>query len=340
MDLVLIWSGLVALVMILYVVLDGISLGVGLLFISARNEKERMIFTDSIAPVWDANQTWLVFGGGAIFAAFPVVYGVLSSALYIPLMTFLFGLIFRGVTFEFRLHATRKEPWDKAFFLGSLVAVMSQGFILGGVLSGITVAGGQFTGGPFDWLNPFSLTLGIALIPGYALLGSTYLIIKTVGTIQERAYQQAFWSCLAVLGFMIMVTVWTPFHYPLVWKNWFSPPRIFFFWVFPLLGLVVFYRLLKVLHARREILPLVYSVILFLAGFSGLATSLYPYAIPSSITLQEAAAQQETLRFTLWGAIIVLPLVLGYIFYSYFVFRGKVGRAGEEEGNFYSEKNP
>jgi cytochrome d ubiquinol oxidase subunit II len=326
MNLIIVWGGLIGLVMILYVILDGISLGVGLLFPRARDEKERNLMMDSIAPVWDANQTWLVFGGGAIFAAFPVVYGVLSSGLYIPLFTFIFGLIFRGVTFEFRGEASRKEPWNKAFFLGSLVAVLSQGLMLGGILTGIRVEGNHFAGSPLDWLNPFSVMVGLALVPGYMMLGSTYLIIKTTGAVQERAYREAAWSGLAVLAFMAVVTFWTPFHYPLVWTHWFSPPRIYFVWAFPLMGLIASYKLRKSLKARREILPLVCSILLFLSGYLGLITSLYPYAIPPRLTLQDAAAQLETMRFGLWGAGIVLPFVLGYLVYSYWVFRGKVGQ--------------
>jgi cytochrome d ubiquinol oxidase subunit II len=281
---------------------------------------------ESIAPVWDANQTWLVFGGGALFVAFPMIYGVLFSGLYIPLLTFIFGLIFRGVTFEFRAIATQKGPWNKAFFFGSLVAVIAQGLTLGGILSGMKVAGGQFAGGPLDWLNPFSMMVSIALIAGYILLGSTYLIIKTSGMVQERAYRCAFWAAFIVLGFQILVTLWTPFHYPSALKNWFSPPRIYFIWTFPVLGLAAFYGLIKSLKARREILPFFSSVIFYFAGYLGLIASIYPYAIPPSITFQEAAAQQETLRFTLWGVITVLPLVLGYMVYSYVVFRGKVGK--------------
>src|SRR4030042_2360572 len=192
MDLIILWSCLLALAIILYIVLDGFSLGIALLFPVTRDEEERDILIKSIAPVWDANQTWLVFGAGALFIAFPMIYGVLFSGLYIPLLTFIFGLIFRGVTFEFRANVSRKRPWNAAFFLGSLVAVIAQGLPLGGILSGTKVAEGQFAGGPFDWLNPFSLTVGLALIAGYILLGSTYLLIKTEGTVQERAYHKAF----------------------------------------------------------------------------------------------------------------------------------------------------
>jgi cytochrome d ubiquinol oxidase subunit II len=257
-----------------------------------------------------------------------MIYGVLFSGLYIPLLTFIFGLIFRGVTFEFRANATRKRPWNAAFFFGSLVAVIAQGLTLGGVLSGTKVAEGQFTGGPFDWLNAFSVTVGLALIAGYILLGSTYLLIKTEGTVQERAYHKAFRAAWVVLLFQILVTLWTPFHYSSALTNWIHPPRIYFIWAFPLLGLLAFYGLVKSLKGRREVLPFFFSVIFFFAGYLGLIASIYPYAIPPSITFQEAAAQHETLRFTLWGVIIVLPLVVGYTVYSYVVFRGKVRKEG------------
>jgi cytochrome d ubiquinol oxidase subunit II len=190
------------------------------------------------------------------------------------------------------------------------------------------VVGDSFAGGPFDWLTPFSLTVGLALIAGYILLGSTYLLIKTEGTVQERAYSKAFRAAWVVLLFQILVTVWTPFHYPSALKNWINPPRIYFIWAFPLLGVLAFYGLIQSLKARRETLPFVFSVIFFFAGYLGLIASIYPYALPPTITFQEAAAQEETLRFTLWGVIIVLPLVLGYTVYSYVVFRGKVKKEG------------
>ncbi len=328
MTLVVIWSCLIGLAIILYVVLDGFSLGIALLFPTTKDEGERDLLMDSIAPVWDANQTWIVFGGGALFIAFPVVYGVLFNALYIPLLTFIFGLIFRGVSFEFRANATRKKAWNRAFFFGSLVAVLAQGLSLGGIISGVKVAGGRFAGGAFDWLTPFSVAVGIALVSGYILLGSTYLIIKTTGPVQDRAYRQAFWAALVVLGFQVLVTFWTPVHYPMVLTYWFNPPRIYFIWVFPVMGLIAFYHLLRSLKQRREVRPFFCTVFLFLAGYLGLAASLYPYAVPPSITFQEAIAQHETLRFTLWGAVIVMPLVLGYTIYSYSVFRGKAGREG------------
>jgi cytochrome bd ubiquinol oxidase subunit II len=328
MSIVNIWIALLGLSVILYVVLDGFGLGIALLFPFTHDEEERDTLMNSIAPVWDANQTWLVFGGGILLVAFPLMYGVLFSALYIPLFTILYGLIFRGVSFEFRINATRKHIWDRAFFLGSLAAVAGQGLILGGVITGTRIAGNHFAGGSFDWFTPFSIAIASGLTAGYILLASTYLIIKTSGTIQDRAYRKAFWSSVVVLVFQILMIIWTPFHYPKVLTHWLSSPRVYFIWIFPVLGLVAFYGIIKSLRARREIAPFVFSVVFFFAGYLGLFASIYPYAVPPSITFYDAAAQRETLEFTLWGAAIILPVVLGYTVYSYAVFKGKVGKEG------------
>ena len=324
MDIMHLWLILVGVVVILYVLLDGFSLGVAILFPMAADENERQIMINSIAPVWDANQTWIVFGGGALFAVFPLIYTVLFSALYIPLFTFLFGLIFRGVAFEFRANASGKKKWNRAFFAGGIVATFAQGLTLGAYISGIKVENNLFAGGAFDWLNPFSVMVGLALISGYVLLGSTYLIIKTTGAVQARAYRQAFASALIVAGFMVIVSIWTPLHAPDFTLRWFSWPRVLFIWIFPLCGLAAFVGLLKSLKARYEVMPFICSVLLFLSAYLGLQFGLYPYAIPPDITLQQAASQHQTLVFTLWGVVIVLPVVLGYTIYSYWVFRGKV----------------
>lgn len=328
MDIIHIWIALLGLAVILYVVLDGFGLGVALLFPMTRSEEERDVLITSIAPVWDANQTWLVFGGGALFVAFPLMYGVLLSALYIPIVTLLYGLIFRGVFFEFRANATRKKPWDRYFFFGSLVAVVAQGLTLGGILSGTRIVDRHFAGGPFDWLTPFSVAMAAGLTAGYVLLASTYLIIKTTGTLQERAYVQAFRSAFVVLFFQVLMIVWTPFYYPAVLTNWLSPPRVYFVWIFPVLGVLAFAGTIRGLRARREFMPFASSVVFFFAGYLGLFTSIYPYAVPPSISFYDAAAQRETLGITLWGAAVMLPVVLGYTIYSYTVFRGKAGKEG------------
>jgi len=332
MNLILIWFSLAAVVMVLYVILDGFGLGVALLFPSARSKAERDVMVNSIAPVWDANQTFLVFGGAALFAAFPMIYTVLLSALYIPILTFIFGLIFRGVTFEFRANAVNKRKWDISFFCGSLVAVLAQGLTLGGYLTGIRVASGEFAGGPFDWLNPFSVMVSLALVTGYSLLGATYLIIKTAGSVQERSYRHAHRAAWIVLAFIILVTLWTPIHDVSVFSRWTSAPRVYFIWAFPVLQVLSFVALVKSLRSRREIRPFFWSVALVIMAYLGLLSSIYPYAVPPSIFLHEAASQPKTLSFLLWAVAIILPVVLGYVVYSYAVFRGKVSAA---EGHGY-----
>ncbi|MFO8085043.1 MAG: cytochrome d ubiquinol oxidase subunit II [Desulfobacterales bacterium] len=324
MDLVHLWIFLVGLVVILYVVLDGFSLGVGLLFPFAANEEERDVMMASIAPVWDANQTWIVFGGGALFASFPKIYTVLFSALYIPLFTFLFGLIFRGVAFEFRAGTHNKTKWNRAFFGGCLVATLGQGLTLGAYISGIRVNEGGFAGGAFDWLTPFSVMVAVALVAGYMLLGATYLLIKTDGNVRERAFDQAFYAVLAVAFFMIVVSIWTPYKDPGIWARWFSEPRVYWIWTFPLLGIISFIMLLTHLKNRQEISPFIFSILLFLSAYLGLQAAVYPYAILPDVTIYEAAAQRETLVFILWGVVLILPVVLAYTIYSYSVFRGKV----------------
>jgi cytochrome d ubiquinol oxidase subunit II len=228
------------------------------------------------------------------------------------------------VALELRADSNQKALWNKAFFIGSVIATFAQGVTLGAYISGIQTVEGMFAGGAFDWLNPFSVMVGLALISGYALLGSTYLIIKTVGEVQTRAYRQAFWAALIVAGFMILVSIWTPIHDPKIPVRWFSQPRIYFVWIFPLLGIISFILLMKSLKLRQERQPFIFSLLLFLSAYLGLQTAIFPYAIPGSITIYEAAAQSETMIFTLWGVALVIPVVLGYIIYSYWIFRGKI----------------
>ncbi len=324
MFLIHLWVVLVGLVVILYVVLDGFVLGVGLLFPLSGSEKERDVMMESIGPVWDSNQTWIVFGGGALFATFPLIYTTLFSALYIPLFTFLFGLIFRGVAFEFRANATRKTAWNRAFFIGSALAALAQGVVIGAYLSGIRVQDGIFAGGAWDWLRPFNLMTGVALMAGYALLGATYLIIKTTGEVQLKAYAIARRAAWVVAGFLVLVSIWSPFHVPELVARWWSAPRIYYVWVLPLIGVVAFWRLLASLKRRHEVQPFICTLFLFLSAYLGLQSAIYPYAVPPGLTIFEAAAQRETQIITLIGACITLPFVLGYTIYSYRVFRGKV----------------
>ena len=324
MDLIHLWLMLVGIVVILYVVLDGFSLGVGMLFAFSQDEHQRDAMMNSIAPVWDANQTWIVFGGGALFAVFPTIYTVLFSALYIPLFTFLFGLIFRGVAFEFRANTTNKTKWNRAFFIGSVVAAFAQGVTLGAYISGIKVTNGFFSGGAFDWLTPFNILVGLALMAGYTLLGACWLIMKTEGPLQAIAIVKAKQAAWAVAAFMIVVSVWTPVQHPGFIERWFSTPRIYFIWIFPIIGVSALIFLFKSLNAQKERLPFFSSLGLFLSAYLGLQSGLYPYAVLPHITITQAAAQHQTQVFTLWGVAFILPLVLGYNIYCYWVFRGKV----------------
>lgn len=324
MFLINLWVCLVGFVIILYVILDGFSLGIGILFPFARSEKQRDVMMDSIGPVWDANQTWIVFGGGALFATFPMIYTVLFSALYIPLFTFLFGLIFRGVAFEFRSNSTHKTAWNRAFFGGSLVAVFAQGLTLGAYISGIKVENGIFAGGSFDWFSGFNIMVGLALIAGAALLGATYLIIKTTGEVQTRAFKQAWSAAWLVAGFMLVVSIWTPFHTPEIVDRWWSVPRVYFVWLCPVIAAVAFVMLLKSLKQRRERQPFIFALLMFISAYLGLQSGIYPYAVLPDVTVFQAAAQRKTQIITLIGALAILPFVLGYTIYSYWVFRGKV----------------
>ena len=325
MDLVLVWTGLVGIVIIAYVVLDGFSLGVGLLFAFTPDEESRDVMMNAIAPVWDANQTWLVFGGGALFASFPTTYAVLFSALYIPLMALIIGLIFRGVAFEFRVNAkTSKRLWNRSFFIGSLVAVLAQGLTLGGYISGIRTADAMFSGGAWDWLTPFSIMVALGLTAGYMLLGSTYLILKTTGQVQRRAYNRALTAAYVVGVFLIIVTIWTPVHEWRIFERWTSPPRVYYIWIFPLLGALSYGMLIRSIKKLSERLPFWCAVGVFLSAYVGLQAAVFPYAVLPDITIHQAAAQPKSLVFTLIGVCIILPVILGYTAYSYWVFRGKV----------------
>jgi cytochrome bd ubiquinol oxidase subunit II len=325
MFLINLWVVLVGVVVILYVILDGFSLGVGILFPFARSEKERDTMMNSIAPVWDANQTWIVFGGAALFSVFPMIYTVLFSALYIPLFTFLFGLIFRGVAFEFRATSPHVTAWNRSFWIGSLVAAFAQGLTLAAFITGIKTENGVFAGGAFDWLTPFNILVGLALIAGYALLGACYLIFKTTGPIQQRAFRQAWMAAWAVAVFMFIVSVWTPSQTPDIVARWWTPPRIYFVWWFPIMGTIGFIMLLKSIQQRKEYRPFIYSLVMFFSAYLGLQSGIYPYAVIPDITFSQAAAQPLTQTITLIGAAIILPVVLAYTIYSYWVFRGKVG---------------
>jgi len=326
-DLPVIWFVIIAFGLMMYVIMDGFDLGIGILFPFVRERDSRDVMVNSVAPVWDGNETWLVLGGAALMAAFPLAYAVVLSALYLPLLLMLLGLIWRGVAFEFRFKAdeSHRAFWDKAFMGGSYVATFFQGVALGAFLNGFAVRGGTFVGGAFDWLTPFSLFCGLGLVVAYALLGATWLIIKTEGDIHERMRSLArplTWVLLAVIG---IVSAWTPLAHESIAQRWFSWPNTAFFAPVPLLVLLAGYGLLRSLCADEPgATPFMLTLCLLFLGYSGLGISLWPNIIPPAISIREAAAPAQSMGFALVGALLIIPIILAYTAWSYFVFRGKV----------------
>jgi cytochrome d ubiquinol oxidase subunit II len=326
-DLAFIWAGLIAFAVLAYVLFDGFDLGIGILFPFLDDEQGRDEAMNSVAPVWDGNETWLVLGGGGLMAAFPLAYSVALTALYAPLTAMLLGLVFRGVAFEFRWRAARKELWDWSFAIGSLVAALAQGIALGALIQGIPVSDRSYAGGWWDWLTPFSLLTGLAVVIGYALLGATWLVLKTEGEVQQRAYRLAWVTALGTLALIGVVSLWTPLLNAQFMARWFAWPAILYTAPVPLMVAATAFVLLTGLARRREASPFLAAVALFVLCYIGLGISLYPYIVPTSITIWSAAAPDASLKFLLVGALVLIPLILAYTAWSYWVFRGKVHHA-------------
>jgi cytochrome d ubiquinol oxidase subunit II len=320
-----IWIGLIALAIFMYVLLDGFVLGTGILFPFAPSDRDRDIMMSSVAPIWDGNETWLVLGAGGLFAAFPVAYAIVLPALYLPFMVMLLGLVFRGVAFEFRFKAQRSRPlWDRAFSLGSVVATFAQGVVLGAFVQGFETAGGRFTGDSLAWLTPFGLFVGCGLVAGYALLGSTWLIMKAPGDLEDWARQRSRRLLFLVLAFIGAISAWVPLLNEEVSRRWFSLPDFYYLSQVPLLTVIAAVLLWRATRAQWRVAPFVLTMALFTLGYAGLAISLWPNIVPYRIPYWEAAAAAPSQRFLLVGALVTLPAVLGYTAYSYYVFRGKV----------------
>ena len=328
-DLALVWSVILAFAVYAYVVLDGFDLGIGILAPLARSNEEEDTMIDAIAPVWDGNETWLVLGGGGLFAAFPLAYAILMPALYAPVIAMLLALIFRGVAFEFRHRApAHRRRWTWSFVLGSYVATFAQGVALGTFIQGIEVEGRSYAGGWFDWLTPFSLLTGAALVFGYGLLGACFLILKTEGRLQDRMFRLATPLGAIVLTFIGAVSLWTPLLSAEIADRWFSWPNIALLSPVPLLvaGLALaFYRSVQ---TRQEGWPFIIAILLFLVSYAGLGISLFPYVVPRAVTIWAAAAPDASLAFLLAGTAVLIPIILAYSAYSYWVFRGKVEPGG------------
>jgi len=331
-DLPLVWAVIIAFGVFMYVVMDGFDLGIGLLFPFVTDREERDVMVNTVAPVWDGNETWLVLGGAGLMAAFPIVYSVLLSALYIPLMLMLGGLILRGVAFEFRFKAdvSHRPFWDKAFAGGSFLATLCQGFTLGALVEGLHVTGPSYDGGAFDWVSPFSLFTGVALVVGYGLLGSTWLMLKTEGQLHDDMRRASKYLSVGFLATLLLVSLWTPFLRQEFATRWFSMPNMAFLAAVPILVILLATALIRSISnaAGHHAVPFFSALGIMFLGYVGLAISLWPNVIPPDLSFRAAAAPPESMGFALVGALFVIPFILVYTAWAYYVFRGKV-RHGE-----------
>ena len=329
MDLTFIWAGIILFAVFAYVVMDGFDLGIGILFPVFPVGRERDQAINAVAPVWDGNETWLVMGGGGLFAAFPLAYGVLMTALYPPIIAMLLALVFRGVAFEARWRDPgHRRWWDLAFTGGSFLAAFCQGVVLGALLQGVEVSGRVYGGGWLDWLTPFSVLTGASVVVGYALLGACWLIWKTDGGTQAHAYRLAARCGVLLLLGIVLVSVATlglDFDYH---HRWLSFPAVLWTAQVPLLTAILAYAFYRALRRRRELAPFLIALGLFLLTFIGLCISMFPFVVPDQLTIWDAAAPESSQAFMLVGAAILIPIILAYTGWSYWVFRGKVGDEG------------
>jgi cytochrome d ubiquinol oxidase subunit II len=328
-DLTIVWAFLIAFAVAAYVVMDGFDLGIGILFPSLPVGKQRDQAMNAIAPVWDGNETWLVLGGGGLMAAFPLAYAIILPALYAPLIAMLLGLVFRGVAFEFRWRDPgHRALWDAGFFGGSLLATFAQGVTLGALIQGITVEGRAYGGGWWEWLSPFSLLTGASLVAGYALLGAGWLIWKTEGPLKERA---RFWGRRLLPAMLVsigIVSLATPFVEPKYFARWFEWPGMLVAVPMPILVAGTAWLTWRSFAGRADAAPFLWSLALFGLTLAGLAISIWPDVIPGRVTIWQAASPYSSQLFMLVGALVLIPLILVYTAWSYYVFRGKVTEEG------------
>jgi cytochrome d ubiquinol oxidase subunit II len=323
-DLAFIWAGLIAFAVLTYVVLDGFDLGIGILFPFGKSEADQDLMMNSVAPVWDGNETWLVLGGGGLFAVFPLAYAIVMPALYMPITLMLLALVFRGVSFEYRWRAEKKGLWDLAFFGGSFVAALCQGIALGALVQGIEIDGRAYAGGWFDWLTPFSVMTGFAVVVGYALLGATWLILKTTGDLQIQMRGYSWWLGAATLGLIGIVSILTPFQDTTYFDRWFNLPGSLWSMIVPMLMLSMTWTFFTGLNDQCDLRPFISALGFFVVSFIGIGISFYPMMVPPTLTIWEAAAPDSSLAFALVGAVILIPIILAYTAYAYWVFRGKM----------------
>ncbi|WP_265112710.1 MULTISPECIES: cytochrome d ubiquinol oxidase subunit II [unclassified Pantoea] len=325
-DFSIIWFAIIVFGTLMYIVMDGFDLGIGLLLPFNKDPIERDMMVNTVAPVWDGNETWLVLGGAALFGAFPLAYSVLLDALSIPLTAMLIGLIFRGVAFEFRFKATEEHRpfWDKSFIAGSLLATFSQGVAVGAILNGFPVSGREYAGSAMSWLAPFPLFCGVGLVIAYALLGCTWLIMKTEHDLHRKMSALATPLTVTLLLVVGIISVWTPLTHADIAQRWFSRPNLFWFLPVPLLVVLCSWGIVRAIKREAHYSPFLLTLALIFLGFSGLGISIWPNIVPPSITIWQAASPASSQAFMLVGALLIIPVILGYTFWSYYVFRGKI----------------
>ncbi|WP_427983003.1 cytochrome d ubiquinol oxidase subunit II [Agarivorans sp.] len=331
-DLSVIWFAIIVFATLMYILMDGFDLGIGILMPFVKNERHKDVMVNSIAPVWDGNETWIVLGGAALYGAFPLAYAVITEALTVPLTLMLIALIFRGVAFEFRFKSleNHQQFWDRSFMLGSIFTTFFQGIVVGSVIQGFEVENRVYVGGQLDWLAPFPMFCGFALIATYALLGSTWLIMKTEGDLQQAMFRFTNKTLAAMVAAMVIVSAWTPLAFPSIAERWFSTPNIFYLLPVPVITGLVCLKTIAALKKHKERSPFIMALIIVILGFAGLGISIWPNIIPPSISIWDAAAPEISQSFMLFGAAIILPIILAYTFWSYYVFAGKV-----KEGEAY-----
>lgn len=328
-DLTVIWAGIIGFAIVAYVIMDGFDLGIGILFPFFKVGPDRDTAMNSIAPVWDGNETWLVLGGGGLLAAFPLAYAIILPALYAPLTAMMLGLVLRGVAFEFRWRdPAHRELWDRAFTLGSSVATFAQGITLGALLQGITIEGRAYAGGWWEWLSPFSVLCGIGLMVGYSLLGACWLNWKTEGGLQRQAVTYAGRLGIALLLIIGLVSAMTLTLEPQYHTRWLSYPGVLATAQIPLATVIVTFLFYRSLTRRKDVQPFLYALALFGLCLIGLGISIWPNVIPARVTIWEAAAPYRSQLFMLVGAGLLVPVILAYTIWAYWVFRGKVGTKG------------
>jgi cytochrome d ubiquinol oxidase subunit II len=329
LDLTIVWAFIIAFAVFAYVVMDGFDLGIGIIFPALGRGAERDKAMNSVAPVWDGNETWLVLGGGGLFAAFPLAYAIILPAIYPPIIAMLLGLVLRGVAFEGRWRDPSHQPfWDFSFTAGSFIAAFAQGVTLGALLQGVEVEGRAYAGGWLDWLSAYSVLTGIGTVIGYGLLGSTWLIMKTEGPVQDHAFRMSWKLFPATLIALGAVSLYTPFLDAGYFARWFTFPSVLFSAQVPVLVALIGALLFRALQKRRDYAPFLLTLALFLLGMIGLGISMFPYVVPDEVTIWDAATHPSSQMFMLVGTLFIVPLIIGYTAWAYWVFRGKVGDEG------------